>query len=219
MSIGASYSGTSATFYGGGRTQGTNSGFFDAPGTTFVSGIWNSSSGDAIMFHWLGKPGGTAQGVIFWKKEDFLNGSSDKTVTFNSTSQFTLAPSSQASYVSPTRWLVEDSGNFYLSQTVVSASATLLDPNASTLWASYTPQTDIRFNSATANFTARSFSNVQAVGYYFFEENQGNAEYVPNVANFSVTAFIVPEPSSFLLLGVTGAALLSQRRLRGKVAT
>lgn len=57
-----------------------------------------------------------ASGLWFWKKEDFLNGASTRTVSFDASSYISVFVSRYWGGLNWGRWIVRDSGQFYVSE-------------------------------------------------------------------------------------------------------
>jgi len=189
----SNYAGKSAVFYGGAQTANGLTGFTDSgPFNTGVNNIANSNaSRDLILFYWQGTPSATTEGVVIWKKANFLGRTASSVVYFDSQSSLIVAPNPAASI----RFVVQDGNSYYVSQASYTAdtTVTLSNPNVSTMWAVYTPSLNIDFNAATASFSPHSFTNIQAVGYYFEAEAQGFAEYPFAVQQFTANASIKVE--------------------------
>jgi hypothetical protein len=218
ISTGESYFGTSATFYGGAHTINATFNYFTSPDDT---GITDNGSTDAITFAWPGNSNVSAFGEVLWQQSDFLNGASSSTVAFDSLSSISV---SLAGLPATTRFIVEDDGTYYLSNLNFTTSTTLTDPNVSTTWAPYVPSADASatpFDSTTATFTPQTFPNVEAIGYYFDSENEGDEMYDYEVNGFSAQVATVPEPSGVVLLGIPGLALFAAsnfKRFKAKCA-
>jgi hypothetical protein len=196
----SNYAGTSQVFYGGAQTANGLTGFTDSgPFSTGVNNTGNSNQlRDSIMFYWQGSPSATTEGVILWKKANFLGTTNSATIYFDSQSSLFIEPNSVAL---PIRFVVQDGTTYYISNVSYSVStsqtvpgtATLTDPNNSTTWAPYNPSANIDFDASTATFSRHSFTNIQAVGYYFEFEMQGFAEVPFSVQQFTVNASVTVE--------------------------
>ncbi len=101
--------------------------------------------------------------VLYITKDDFENVADTQTVHFDESSIMNL---NLPYAISPMRWLVRDGSTFYVSEETFSGSAVryfLTDTDGN--WAIYNPDIDIDFNSDTASFLTRDFSNITAVGF------------------------------------------------------
>jgi hypothetical protein len=141
----------------------------------------------------------SAYGVWYWQKQDFLNGGDDYTVRFDTNSILAVHISRYWGGVNAGRWLVQQNGQFYLSQATFAGKTNqyditttnrvddpgdgannpvvrtthILTPDT-TLWTPYSPgpgagtndDFEIGINTATAAYTAVSFTNVTAVGFF-----------------------------------------------------
>lgn len=231
-------SGKSSTFYGGwsassgtgpavpGGTSGTTSGLNSR--SVFQNGA-GGQPGEDIIYLALDAPAPAFRGLVVFEKQDFLNGTSTETVAFDSDSSLTF--SGLVGGARPNlRWVVLDGSTWYVSEATftgtgsflfwgAAVSSTLTDPN-SQLWASYIPiESDSAgpylYNTApSSGYGAHSFSDIRAVGIYY--DSYG----VPitdgtftnfGLQQFTVSGVTVPEPSTYLLAGLS-IALLSLRK-------
>ncbi len=129
------------------------------------------------------KPPLRAYGLWFWKKEDFLNGGEQYTVSFGADA--IIAPHISRYYdgVEDGRWVVRDGTQFYVSEKTFSEylieigrtsprhTSYILNPTE-TNWAPYNPQPPyhVEFDSSTATFTAHTFTDVTAVGFTVYAD-------------------------------------------------
>lgn len=215
----AGYSGTSATFYGGGATtlvSGTSLGWQDFR-------IQNQGSADMIDFTVnSGVDQHTMSVALVWQKPDFLT--STATVIFDPSSQLrtvinnaSTGPMSDAQ----ARWLVMDGGTMYLSQVVFAPTAgtytynPFVDGFSDGSWAPYTPSgLNTNFDQVAATFGTHKFTDISGVGIYF-EHDVPRENMHWSIEGFSATA-AVPEPATVFLLGsvVAGAAGFQFNRYR-----
>jgi len=200
MNTGASYSGTSPTFYGGGHTENCTFNYFTLP---YDTGITDEGGNDAITFSWPGNSTTSAFGEVLWQKADFLNGASATGVAFdpNSSLSYSLALAGAVA-----RFIVQDGSTYYVSNLNFGSSTTLTDPDNSTTWATYLPTeppSSLPFDASGATFSPHTFTDIQAVGYYFDSENNFNTTYDYGVNGFSAQVQPTPEPSPFVLLALS----------------
>jgi len=163
---------TSAVFYGGivGEQIDKTSGLF---GDNRIL----DRNPDPDWFDLRFQPGTGNQGlmdfVLFWKKEDFLNGADSRTLVLDADSSLSLAGLIYG--YTTGRWLVKSNGQFYVSQSAVdpsspatlSLSGTLLQNE---MWAPYAPSgTDIDFDQHAAAFShaTSDLTDITAVGFLF----------------------------------------------------
>jgi len=198
MNPSLSYSGTSSTFYGGWQAIRYDSS--SSPATGFQR-VTNNSTTDAITFRAdlsSGTGTGEAQGLVLWKKSDFLNLSSN-TVTFGSSSSFAITLGSNTANLTEARWVVKDGSNYYISQTSFTGTTTT-NNLSSLLWASYDPTTAIK--SSASSFSSITLTDVQAVGVYFAGNSLTWTSATVgglrvDIEAFSATATAVPESSTY----------------------
>lgn len=161
----------------------------------------------------------TARGLVFFKKEDFLNGSGGP-VTFDENSTLALninssSPSGAGNvrlYKAAVYALVDGNWNWYLSQSQQSGTTLFtISDLADEMWVLY----DVDASTAPLNGVSGSYStaggdfdDVGAVGLFFnyYVANQGGS-FAFYYNSFTVDAQVVPEPSTGAALGM-GALLL-----------
>lgn len=107
-------------------------------------------------------------GVFMWKQTNFINGF-DGMPTAPTELSITATRNQHGGGSNQVRWLVKDGNQYYVSEnvyTIVSHIASnRTDAMASiTGWQEYNPTTDLEFTPGS--FSARTFSNVTAVGIY-----------------------------------------------------
>jgi len=157
------------------------------------------------------------QGMIFWKKEDFLAGASTETLKLSDIGELYVNASNVRSTQAALRFAVQSDGVWYLSEKALTSKTfladaalgalTMEDP-ATLMWAAWNPQSSPTslLNPAPTVYDVDggTLNSITAVGYYFLSDYA-----LPNAAHFDVNAFrvtTIPEPSSAALMG--GAALL-----------
>ncbi|MCC5848173.1 MAG: PEP-CTERM sorting domain-containing protein [Verrucomicrobia bacterium] len=166
-----------------------------------------------FQYDTAGEPG-IAFYLQMWKKEDFTNLSTSPAITFDENSSFSMTRSRAER--NEIRWVVQEGSDFFISQVT---GASLNDPNAQN-WAAYNPTSDpygLDFTKVSGDFTTRSFSDVQAVGFLMYTLDGGdqviNGRAWATLNNVQITA--IPEPGTLVLLGLAGlAGLIGYRRRR-----
>ena len=215
----ASYTGTSSAFYGGIQVIRYDNSSSPATGQQRIE---NNSSTDRIQFRTdlsSGTGSGEAQGLVVWKKSDFL--SLNSTTSTLSSLSITLDTTTN---LSEARWVVQNGSTYYISQTTFTASATLSNPS-STNWAVYDPASEIKFTGSS--FSAVSLSDVSSVGVYFAGNSLTWTSATVGGLNFAISQFSasavsspVPEPASYAffgglaVLGLAGARRFRSRRVK-----
>lgn len=210
---------TGPLFYGGGSVTnetGTNEGFHELKvanqGTT--DGLqWqvDSASGDHHTNHLF----------IYFKQADFDPAYNSGTLSLDPGSAFALhtdqVTGSAGSGVD-LRWVVQNSGQFYISQNVTSLSSNtsyLTNLADITGWATYAPTNasfaGLDFDPTFATWLTPAFSNLEGLGFYVEHENPLGATQATHVdvASFAVS---VPEPSRMILAAAGLISLVLRRR-------
>lgn len=207
LASGGTYAGP--TIYGALQTENAS----DGP-TNFSSALVDDKTGtnDDVITILLNSAtnGDIVQGLVFFKKADFASLSGD-TITFDSTSSFTLGVTGNqggGGNRGP-RLAVLDGSSWYISSSVFggfNGSLTIADLSAEN-FASYDP-TGAPLNGTPTSFTTAgsTFTDIQAVGYYFSNGTTSANKAGFNINNFQITA--IPEPATLGLVGMAGALLL-----------
>jgi outer membrane protein assembly factor BamB/formylglycine-generating enzyme required for sulfatase activity len=126
-------------------------------------------------------------GVWLWKKEDFLNGGDRERVSFDTDGTIAVHISRYFNGYDDARWVVGEGGRLYVSEERFKRTGTglldrtgvrtthVLEPTA-TRWAEYAPARPyhIAFDVSQADFAARRFGDVTAVGFYVGRNEPGN---------------------------------------------
>lgn len=170
--------GTSYRFYGGILFQHYNGPF----GSKWAE-VWYRDGPDRIYQSSDATSDGWA--LLYWKKEDFLNGANAMTVTFDVSSTLEILNYAGADGVidnnfGRVRFVVRDGSQFYISEVfgdkTTSAGFQLSDPS-STRWAPYTPSApyNLKFDVDHAVFAKHFFSDITAVGFYHATDQSGAA--------------------------------------------
>lgn len=155
------------------------------------------------------------RGLIFFKKEDFSSLSEASNITFDSTSSITIVNAgSSGTYT--LRAAVLDGTQWYVSQTAqTSFSGTLSIADASSAnWGAWDPTgAPIADDPSTFTTVGSSFTNIQAVGY-FFEAFRSSGTNSVSTSTSQITFLAIPEPSTWALLavGLTAVTVLRRRR-------
>lgn len=224
----SNYSGTSGTFYGGfelWRLGNTSNG-----ANHDWMGVFNNGTTD--FFGWRDTNGSNRRqyGMVFWKKEDFLNGQDmeaglrlDETSSFGVSEQ-NICNNCGVSY----RFVIEDSGQFYLSSNGYTNDGKVLTGTElmdTVTWAAFDPATNLQItpgvnsgaSSLTYNIASSFFSDITSVGFYVEKANTDDApdpRFEINGFEVSLATAAVPEVSTFALSGI-GILLVGLCWLRG----
>lgn len=145
-----------------------------------------------------------ATGVFVVRRQEFLNGLNTQTVGFNSendTLAATVALQHQQGRVKSGRfrWVVKDSGNFYISnqvgaeltpaQTPNNSPVTLTSEALSLTWNSYNPWDLNHLNPASFTPVATpAFANIQAIGIWLSATAGANPELTNQAQGLQVTS-------------------------------
>ncbi len=222
--------GKTSSFSGGWMgSQGAGPGF---PGD--VSGnegalnnrtVYENGVNDRISLSLLAAGAPAMRGLIVFDKAGFLNGGSAGPVSFDSTSQLSFSGILDG-YRPIGRWVVQDGGNWYISQSEIvqgeynTVENHILGDLNNALWAVYQPViTDsfgtYFFNEApSTGYATHTFADINSVGVFFDSYGVPNTDggfsrFV--LQDFSATA--VPEPSVFALVGL-GVLMVGARQWR-----
>lgn len=179
-------------------------------------GIQDVAAGDQLR---IGASAGATtlnmRGLIFFKKENFLDGGSTGTVNFSEGGSISLSTSTSVG-ANPRQFkaavyaLVGGEWNWYLSASTAATSIDISDP-ALSLWALYgidasTAPLNAAPGGAAYTVSGSSFEDIGAIGFYFnFNQTDNNMAFF--MTSFEVNATVIPEPSTAALLGI-GALLL-----------
>jgi hypothetical protein len=185
--------GTSYRFYGGILFQHYNGPF----GSQWAE-VWYRDGPDRIYQSADATSDGWA--LLYWKKEDFLNGANAMTVTFDVSSTLEILNYAGADGVigdnfGRVRFVVRDGSQFYISEIsgdkTTSDGFRLSDPS-STRWAPYTPSApyNLKYDVVHAVFAQHIFSNITAVGFYHAtdQSSAANRRAGLNIERFRVSA-------------------------------
>lgn len=163
----------------------------------------------------------TIQGLIYFKKEDFLSDASDKQLSLGDGSSFTF--SSTTTMPGGTRALrvaVYNDGLWYVSKHVFTNSTSFSQPYSNPsndYWALWDPtggflpgiaQDDLSFSVLGSELT-----NIQAVGFTF-AIGPGDAPYINNLSSFVAVLNAIPEGNSSAFL-YFGSLIFFWRHVRG----
>lgn len=149
---------------------------------------------------------GTIQGLVFFLQEDFAN-HSDAIVTFDTNSTFFISVTAQGGGSSGsgygTRAAVLDAGTWYLSDSLASTYGGDIDIDdcATEQWAAWDPTgTPLAPTPSTFNTAGSSFTDIQAVGFYFFLSRGDNISqlWLNEVTVLGVGAPAEPRPGTVI---------------------
>ncbi len=188
-----------AQFYGGLVTLTINN-----PGRGLSEGHLNANHEFRDDFNFMALAGGAfkpgeeieAYAFWFWKKPDFLNGGDKNPVSFNADSRIAAYISRYWGGVHAGRWVVQDSGKFYVSEKTfgdvyqmftsedkenpIVRHTQILKPTESK-WALWEPKEPygFSFDHTKASFQDHAFQDVMAVGFLVTRELSPAVKAVP----------------------------------------
>lgn len=156
--------------------------------------------------------------VVAIGKDNFL-GSPANAVVFDASSSLSFDVSSSGNgNVTSMNLLVQDSGTWYISESFISGSnqLTINDPNSEN-WAVFDMTASTNFggvNGGSISGSAHTFTDVQAVGFFFEQTWPGSGmnNGQTDLRNFTVEATVIPEPTAAVLMVASLPALLIRRR-------
>jgi hypothetical protein len=191
--------GTSYRFYGGILFQR-----YDGPFGSKWAEVWERGAPDRIYQSADATSDGWA--LLYWKKQDFLNGARGVTVTFDVASTLEILNYAGADGVvdnnfGQVRFVVRDGSQFYISEDfgdkTTSSGFQLTDPST-TRWAPYTPSApySLKFDAVNAVFAFHTFSDITAVGFYHATDQSTatNRRAGLNLERFRVSAKLQTPP-------------------------
>jgi PKD repeat protein len=175
-------------FHGGLRSTERNAlSIWADVGTTGSSLAWRiqPAAGAAVTTH----------GIIYIDKSEFLNRAHLRPVSFNAGSMLKLSGITRHEQLGQVRWLLREGAQFYVSQTLIpsnTATATLSFPSATDhgTWSAWTPAADINFDSASASFSTRIFTDVTAVGFVIDSDTPSAIRHWLEVSDIEVLGAI-----------------------------
>ncbi len=159
-------------------------------------------------------------GLIYFKKEDFLNGlSTAGPLSFASDGQLSLTVRQLNSGGTRVGYLaVLNDGVWYLSTRFNGVTTVTLSNPTTANWAEWDPSSSPLPESPTLfNISGSTFTNIEAVGFYFFNSQPSSSANQPifQASAFEASfAVPVPEPSQLLLLALGGGVALVLARKR-----
>lgn len=174
--------------------------------SAYVAGTLNVSSAFDRYQSQTGAAG-VDTSILLWNKADFVSGSSSPLAFGNTAdSQFGIVLSG-VNVTLDGRFVIKDSGTYYLSDYAMTASGTFaLSGTDNAQWATFNPG-NFDFTPTSA-FSAQTFTNVEAVGFAYSVSRSGITRIWVNDFNAS----LVPEPATLGLVAAAGASLLFIRR-------
>jgi arylsulfatase A-like enzyme len=163
----AGYGGSSSNFYGGwtsivydppvgGPTPNSSLRIFDNAANDFIQFVAGKGSA------WTGE----AAAVALWMKPDFLAGAGEPLcLTATCTQRINIATGGLGAY----RLVVKNGPQYYVSETSKADAGWLTVTNPATeKWATFNPATgNGRLNDIGVSYTARTFDDVEGVGYFW----------------------------------------------------
>lgn len=211
------------TFYGAFSLEnGSGTG---TPAFTFLD-LSESAVGDRVRIYATAMSGSlTARGMVFFKKEDFLNGGSNGIVTFDENSSLTINVTSSGGNTRQVRAavyaLVDGEWNWYVSLTTKAGTTSYVFSDlANEEWGLYNINSSMaplpNALTGSSNYQPFVFDDIGAVGIFFnYVRNTENGALSLYFNSLEVNATVIPEPSSAALVGGVMLSLLL-RRAHGK---
>ncbi|TVP82448.1 MAG: PEP-CTERM sorting domain-containing protein [Puniceicoccaceae bacterium] len=155
----------------------------------------------------------TIQGMLVWKKENFLNGFDAQPVQLNSGDSLSITWTQIAATTVDVRFVVQQGGSYYVSNSGFSSlvanndlTTFSVDP-AQTTWALIDTS-----DYSIGSFSSVVLADVEAVGIYF-NASRANQQTIISFNDFKVVD--IPEPSTFgILVGLAILGLVVTRRRR-----
>jgi hypothetical protein len=206
--LSASYSGTSALFYGQ-VALNSGSGTF----ATSNTGIINNGNGDRIEFK---LDNNNFSALFLWRQADFLNSYNSGSINLATGSTIALNTTTNANPGGTGgRAVIRVGTTYYISEVISPASGTtgLISEDLTALdWFNYNPASALNTIGSSASLASGGvISNVTEVGFYYNVAGNPNAIRI-NSVEFDYVA--VPEPSAAALLAAgIGFTVIRRRRL------
>jgi hypothetical protein len=156
--------GSNTRIYGAFRATWSTEAVYRPPLTLLNNGrLYMANSGGAP-----GSADTTLEGIFFWKKANFINDGSSRTVRFRPGESLSITWSQVTATALDMRFVIQQAGNFYISRANFTSPVPnndyaefTIDPTRSS-WALFNP-TDY----SMGDFRNVEFVNVEAVGIYF----------------------------------------------------
>lgn len=230
------YSGTSATFYGavqlttpqvgtGSQIRVRSTGNTPAEDWSDRNRIYIQSPSASTT---AGNVPANVQGMLFWKKEDFLAGSGSDPIALSQLDHLHVNASYGRVSNSTIRFAIQSNGEWYLSQHALTTGQKLavaigtltLSDLSNSLWGQWdvqdSPTSLLNVAPTTYDIQGSTLTDVTAVGFYFSGSYSLSNSVMFGFEEFSVT--VIPEPSTAMMLGGTSLVLLggmaAKRRAR-----
>lgn len=190
----------SGTFYGALQTVGS-----DNPVDFTAANVGASAAGDFLRFT---AGGASMQGLIFFRKNDFLAGSSGSISVADLEARLLLDENSPTD--GTFRFAVLDGTSWYISQYETGATVGGFTQSLNTVnWAAWDPTSGaIPAVPATFETEAADLTDVQAIGFYFNAARTSQDRV--GIREFEV----IPEPGTLGLLALGVLGLMTWRRTR-----
>lgn len=215
--VGASYSGSSAVFYGGATSTGTSGGI----------NLWqvandqaNFGGDDAFTFRVSSAAVGAAGYALqLWKQSDFLTATTGNVAVTGFSVDARIAGSGISGEV---RFVVVSNGTTLISSgqsfNAAATSTLTLSSLTSASWFNYNPSVSLSAVGSAFDTTGFTFDDVTAVGLLVKQQRDSGATANMSAfwSSFSVAGnavSAVPEPGAYALMaGVAGLAWAAYRR-------
>ncbi len=190
----SSTAGTNATVYGGLSTTW-------APAETYTPLLRHSGvDGCLIRVNPSAETNTTLQGMLVWKKADFLNGGSSNLVSFESSDSISISMNLRTSTDREMRFVLKQGGTWYVSSANYTADSLFTLAPASDSWAEFDTAT-----YAYGAFGATTFTNVEAVGFYISDAKDNFTQLRFDAFDVVATLTAPSQPEFNLSIGTVSA--------------
>ena len=156
-----------------------------------------------------------------WNQADFLNGNAVDLSDVNSSMEVTIRNFSNIETGSGARFVINNGGTWYYSQAFATSGTFTLNNPGAALWATFDPTsidtTPRSMAMPNSGFGSVTFNDVQYVGFateVIRGTSGNNNESRQGFDNFVFEAAAIPEPSTFMLVGISMMAFIGMRRLQ-----
>jgi hypothetical protein len=175
--------------------------------------LFNGTTGSDFI-NLVGQSPSTLSGLIYFTKNEFLNGFNSGAFSLSSVEEIKLTLAADSTGTAVLRPAVLNGTDWYLSSSSsadISAGIRTFQDVGSSTWATWDPS-EFPLPPAPGSFGTSSdtLTDIQAFGFYFNVQREGQARL--NVSGYEVTA--VPEPATVSLLLLSAAGLWAARLVK-----